>query len=102
MDESGLLQRVKQGDQQARDELFVRHRDRLLRMVRLRLDQRLHGRIDASDVIQDTHLEALQRLDEYLRDPKMPFDPKNDPPHHCGRAANGVAHLCSQEAARRR
>jgi RNA polymerase sigma-70 factor (ECF subfamily) len=29
------------------------HRDRLCRMVTLRLDHRLQGRIDASDVIQD-------------------------------------------------
>ena len=73
MDESRLVQRVKEGDRQALDELFACHRDRLLRMVRLRLDRRLRGRIDPSDVIQDTHLEALQRLPEYLRDPKTPF-----------------------------
>jgi RNA polymerase sigma-70 factor (ECF subfamily) len=42
-------------------------------MVALRLDARLHGRIDPSDVIQETYLEASARLAEYLRNPSMPF-----------------------------
>ncbi len=69
-----LLHRAGQGDAQALDELFARHRDRLVRMVRLRLDRRLQGRIDASDVLQETHLEAWRRLKDYLseKDP-MPF-----------------------------
>ncbi len=37
------------------------HRDRLRRMVALRLDQRLRGRIDPSDVIQEAFLEATER-----------------------------------------
>lgn len=48
-------------------------RPRLRRMVSLRLDPRLHGRIDPSDVIQDTYLEATARLAEYLQKPTMPF-----------------------------
>ncbi len=69
-----LLHRAGKGDAQALDELFERHRDRLVRMVRLRLDRRLQGRIDASDVLQETHLEAWRRLKSYLseKDP-MPF-----------------------------
>ena len=42
-------------------------------MVAFRLDQRLQGRIDPSDVIQETYLEASNRLAEYLRQPSMPF-----------------------------
>jgi RNA polymerase sigma-70 factor (ECF subfamily) len=42
-------------------------------MVALRLDQRLQGRIDASDVIQEAFLEASARLADYLRRPTMPF-----------------------------
>ena len=68
-----LLRRAREGDRQVQEELFSRHRERLRRMVRLRLDTRLRARIDASDVIQDTYLEACRRLDAYLRDPKMPF-----------------------------
>ena len=42
-------------------------------MVALRLDRRLYGRIDPSDVIQEAYLEASARLAEYLRNPSMPF-----------------------------
>ena len=51
------------------------HRDRLRRMVALRLDQRLRGRIDPSDVIQEAFLEATERRPEYVRqpDPMPPF-----------------------------
>jgi RNA polymerase sigma-70 factor (ECF subfamily) len=70
---TALLRRVSQGDRQALDELFARHRERLRRMVDLRLDARLHGRIDAADVVQEAHLDAWKRLGEYLQDPRMPF-----------------------------
>ena len=51
------------------------HRSRLRRMVALRLDQRLRGRIDPSDVIQEAFLEATERRPEYARqpDPMPPF-----------------------------
>lgn len=39
-------------------------------MVALRLDRRLQGRIDPSDVIQEAYLEAACRLPEYLHEPK--------------------------------
>jgi RNA polymerase sigma-70 factor (ECF subfamily) len=68
-----LLQRVAQGDRQGWGELLERHRQRLRRMVALRLDQRLQGRIDASDVIQEAFLEASTRAAEYLSQPTMPF-----------------------------
>ncbi len=68
-----LLRRAAQGDPQGWGALLERHRKRLRRMVALRLDQRLQGRIDASDVIQEAYLEASARLPEYLRQPAMPF-----------------------------
>ena len=52
--------------------LFVQHRERLRRMVRLRLDRRLLGRVDPSDVLQEAFLDIAQRAEEYLADPKMP------------------------------
>jgi RNA polymerase sigma-70 factor, ECF subfamily len=68
-----LLQRARAGDPAALSEVFARHRDRLRRMVELRLDSRLQARIDASDVIQEAFLEVAGRLDDYLRDPKLPL-----------------------------
>src|SRR5262245_10406727 len=69
----GLLERARAGDRDARNELFARYRDRLRRMVQLRLDSRLQARIDASDVIQDAYLEVVQRFDDYLTNPRMPL-----------------------------
>ena len=64
-----ILQQAARGDGQVLGTLLARHRDRLRRMVALRLDRRLQGRIDPSDVIQEAYLEASARLAEYLRNP---------------------------------
>ncbi len=53
-------------------DLFVEHRDRLRRMVEVRLDRRAAGRVDPSDVLQETFIEASNRLGDYLDDPPMP------------------------------
>ena len=42
-------------------------------MVALRLDRRLQGRVDPSDVIQEACLDAARRLPEYHQNPTMPF-----------------------------
>src|SRR6516164_8715636 len=68
-----LLRRAKAGDQEALGALFARYRDRLRRMVRLRLDRRLSGRVDASDVLQDAYLEVARRFPEYAASPTVPF-----------------------------
>jgi RNA polymerase sigma-70 factor (ECF subfamily) len=70
---SALLRQAEAGDQQALAELFNRHRDRLKQMVRLRLDRRLQGRIDPSDVLQEAYLDLAKRLPEYSQKPAMPF-----------------------------
>jgi len=72
-DTGRLLTLARAGNQAALNELFERHRARLLRMVELRLDRRLQARIDASDVIQDAYVDVVGRLDEYLRDPRYPW-----------------------------
>jgi RNA polymerase sigma-70 factor, ECF subfamily len=68
-----LLERARTGDRTAVNEIFARHRDRLRRMVDLRLDRRLQARVDASDVIQDAYVDVVTRLEEYLRDPRVPL-----------------------------
>jgi RNA polymerase sigma-70 factor (ECF subfamily) len=68
-----LIERARAGDRKARGALFDRHRDRLRRMVAMRLDARLQARLDASDVIQDALVDVIERLDDYLRDPKLPL-----------------------------
>jgi RNA polymerase sigma-70 factor (ECF subfamily) len=72
-DTAGLLERARAGDKAALNALFVRHRARLRLMVELRLDRRLQSRIDASDVIQEAYVDAVRRLEEYLRQPDYPL-----------------------------
>jgi RNA polymerase sigma-70 factor (ECF subfamily) len=68
-----LLERLHAGDREAAAELLARYRERLRRMIELRMDTRLHRRLDASDVVQDALLEIASRLDDYRKDPKVPF-----------------------------
>jgi RNA polymerase sigma-70 factor (ECF subfamily) len=67
------LRRARDGDAQALAELFAHYRDRLRLMVRLRLDRRLNGRLDPSDVLQEAYLDLARRFPEYARDPALPF-----------------------------
>jgi RNA polymerase sigma-70 factor (ECF subfamily) len=68
-----LLQQVAAGDQTVWGDLLERHRSRLRRMVELRLDPRLRGRLDASDVVQEAYLTASVQLAEYLKAPAIAF-----------------------------
>jgi RNA polymerase sigma-70 factor (ECF subfamily) len=73
IEDANLLLRAKAGDQQALATLFAAYRDRLRKMVRLRLDRRLSGRIDTSDVLQDAYLDVARRFPEYAAAPTVPF-----------------------------
>lgn len=68
-----LLLRVRAGDDQAFVELFSRYRDRLKRMLEFRMDRRLRGREDASDIIQEVYIDAHQRLHHYLETRELSF-----------------------------
>jgi len=68
-----LLQSAAKGSSESWGALVDRHGERLRRMVAFRLDHRLHRRVDPSDVIQETYLEAWKHLADYMRQPRMPF-----------------------------
>jgi RNA polymerase sigma-70 factor (ECF subfamily) len=70
-----LMARASRGDGAAQQQLLVRYRDRLRRMVAARLDHRIAARVDPSDVVQEALLEATQRLPNYLRLRPVPFYP---------------------------
>lgn len=57
----------------ALSELLASERDRLVRMVQSRMDPRLHQRMDASDIVQESLLDAAKRYPEYVKQPKVPF-----------------------------
>jgi RNA polymerase sigma-70 factor (ECF subfamily) len=42
-------------------------------MVQLRLDHRLAGRLDPSDVVQEAYLDASRRVADYVRHPRVPL-----------------------------
>lgn len=69
MTDSGtdLVARLRSGDPAAAGELFAAYRDRLKRMVRLRMDRRLQGRLDASDVLQEAFLDVQRKAADFAR-----------------------------------
>ncbi len=68
-----LIDRAAGGDAAALAELFGRYRKRLRAMVRLRMDRRLQGRVDPSDVLQEAYVDVAQQLSSYLTKPEMSF-----------------------------
>src|SRR5207244_10239976 len=68
-----LMRRAADGDSAARGVLFSHYRERLQRMIRLRMDRRMQGRLDASDVLQEAYLEFSRSIGDYVNDPSIPF-----------------------------
>lgn len=68
-----LLRRAKTGDEFAVSELFELYRERLQRGIQFRIDPRLRGRLDDSDVMQETFIEVSKGIDAYLEDPQTPL-----------------------------
>jgi RNA polymerase sigma-70 factor (ECF subfamily) len=67
------LKQAAGGDQACWERVISHQQERLRRMVAFRMDSRLQGRIDPSDVLQESMLEAWQRLPEFVSDPAVPF-----------------------------
>lgn len=61
------------GDEAALADLFACYQARLRQMIRLRLDRRLQGRVDPSDVLQDAFIDLAAKLPDYANRPPMPF-----------------------------
>lgn len=70
-----LLARAAAGDPAASESLLSLHRDRLRRMVSVRLDARVRQRLDPSDVVQETLVEAAHKLAAYAESRPVPFYP---------------------------
>ncbi len=70
---AALLERLRAADAEALGELFMLHRDRLWRMLFVRLDRRLTPRVAPDDVLQETFLDVARRIGEYLANPAVPF-----------------------------
>lgn len=72
-EELDLIRRAAAGDEAAQNQLFSAHHDRLQRMIRLRMDRRIQGRIDSADVLQEAYIDVFRSLPRYLEDPSSSF-----------------------------
>ena len=64
-----LIDRAAAGDSAAWGALLTSHQQRLARVVTFRMDQRLRGRLDADDVVQEAFVEASKHRGDYFRGP---------------------------------
>jgi RNA polymerase sigma-70 factor (ECF subfamily) len=73
-DDAELIRLASLGDHAALASLFARHRGRLRQVVRLRMDRRLQGRVDPSDVLQEAYIDLAEKLPEFeKKQGAMPF-----------------------------
>ena len=66
-----LVERLRQGDSAVLADLFAAFRDRLKRLVTFRMDRRLNGRVDPSDVLQEAFIDANQRVASFVEHPTI-------------------------------
>jgi len=74
LDTGLLVARAQAGDEEAANQLLVRHRSRLRKMVGARINRKVAARVDPSDVVQETLLIAHRRMPEYLKEAAVPFE----------------------------
>jgi RNA polymerase sigma-70 factor (ECF subfamily) len=67
------LEQLRTRGKEAVAELFDRYRPKLMRMLALRLDSRVFGKVDGEDILQDAFVEAARRIRDYLDRPSVPF-----------------------------
>ena len=73
-DATALLDRAAAaGDAAAWGALLARHQARLQSIVSFRLDRRLRGRVDASDVIQEAFITATERREAFFAQSGQPL-----------------------------
>ena len=66
-------ERAANGDDSARQMLLSFYRPDLRRMVASQLDKRLSARVDPSDIVQETMIDADRRLGKFLRQQAVPL-----------------------------
>ncbi|MEM1227563.1 MAG: sigma-70 family RNA polymerase sigma factor [Planctomycetota bacterium] len=67
-----LLDGMREGCPDACASVFGHYRERLRRIIQFRLDHRLAGRVSDSDVLQETFIAAVKRLDHFSNQSEMP------------------------------
>ena len=60
-----LVQQAREGDQQALGHLLDNHRDFLVRLANQQIGEKLRARVDGSDVVQMTFLQAFRAFEDF-------------------------------------
>lgn len=60
-------------DSKCLSKMLELNRNRLKMMISARLDRRLYGRVDPSDVVQEVNVEAIKRFNEFSQLENLPF-----------------------------
>ncbi len=68
-----LLEEIRRGDTRALENLLERCRPELYDFIEFHFDSRLRARVDPSDVVQETQIELVRRMDDFLANRPMPF-----------------------------
>ncbi|MEM8947682.1 MAG: sigma-70 family RNA polymerase sigma factor [Planctomycetota bacterium] len=63
-----LVEELRSGSERALADLFELYRPRLIHIVAARMDKRLRGRVDPSDLLQETFLDLSSRLPSFVVD----------------------------------
>lgn len=71
LEDSQILNRLQENGSEELTQLFAHMRNNLKAMISNRLDMRLHSRVDASDIVQETYIRALKSLSQYLASPTV-------------------------------
>jgi RNA polymerase sigma-70 factor, ECF subfamily len=68
-----LVARARAGDKAALSDLLALHEPALLRMVELRFEPGLRGRLEPADVVQESLVQAARRFPEWIAQTSYPF-----------------------------
>lgn len=71
--ESEAVSKKRLGDEEAKRmvaEMFEEYKDKLLRMIEVRLQPELRSRVDAGDILQESFMEAYRQLKTGVSEPK--------------------------------
>lgn len=71
--ESDITRRLNNADESALSELYDQYRERLKRIVALRLDPRIRARTDESDVLQESFIDLAKKLPDFASRGLSPF-----------------------------
>lgn len=72
-DTDRLLLAYSQGNKAVITDLLGRFRPYMRSIIDSQLDDRMRGRLDASDLIQEAQIEVARRMDDYVQRRPMPF-----------------------------